>query len=151
MKKFLVLLVCAVLLFVKYVVLDKSGIESSFDAKKAYEQGETFYNNKEYDKAAELYKKACDGGNMSGCFNLGIMYASGNGVEKNFGKAAELFKKACNGGDMLGCSNLGFMYAHGNGVEKDLGKAVELYKKACDGGNMHGCRGLDIIYRLMAK
>ena len=52
MKKVVVLLVCAVVLLVG----DKSGIESSFDAKKAYEQGEVFYNNKEYDKAADLYK-----------------------------------------------------------------------------------------------
>ena len=60
MKKFIVLLVCVVLLFVKYVVLDKSDIESSFGAKKA-----------------------CDGGEMAGCTNLGIMYANGDGVEKN--------------------------------------------------------------------
>ena len=78
MKKVVVLLVCAVVLLVG----DKSGIESSFDVKKAYEQGEVFYNNKEYDKAAELLKKACDGGKMSGCYNLGFMYAHGNGVEK---------------------------------------------------------------------
>ena len=70
MKKFIVLLVCAVVLLVG----DKSGIESSFGAEKTYEQGEAFYNNKEYDKAAELYKKACDGGDMDGCRNLGVMY-----------------------------------------------------------------------------
>ena len=70
MKKFLVLLVCAVVLLVG----DKSGIESSFDVKKAYEQGEVFYNNKEYDKAAELFKKACDGGEMNGCRSLDIIY-----------------------------------------------------------------------------
>ena len=106
MKKVVVLLVCAVVLLVG----DKSGIESSFDVKKAYQQGEAFYNNKEYDKAAELYKKACDGGNMSGCGNLGFMYEYGNGVEKNEQKAAELYKKACDGGDMNGCRNLDIIY-----------------------------------------
>ena len=93
MKKFLVLLVCAVIVLVGYIVLDKSGIElPSFGAKKAYEQGKAFYdnkayeqgrafyNNKEYDKAAELFKKACNGGEMLGCRNLGIMYDNGNGV-----------------------------------------------------------------------
>ncbi|MCI6178773.1 MAG: sel1 repeat family protein, partial [Campylobacter sp.] len=98
MKKIVVFLVCAVVLLVG----DKSGIESSFDAKKAYEQGRAFYNNKEYDKAVELYKKACDGGDMRGCRSLGTMYANGNGVEKDFSKAVELYKKACDGGDMRG-------------------------------------------------
>ena len=95
MKKFIVLLVCAVVLLAGYILLDRSGIESSFDAKKA-----------------------CDGGDMLGCSNLGSRYAIGNGVEKDLGKAVELFKKACDGGNMRGCTNLGSMYANGNGVEK---------------------------------
>ncbi|MCI7549280.1 MAG: sel1 repeat family protein, partial [Campylobacter sp.] len=142
MKKVVVLLVCAVVLLVG----DKSGIESSFDVKKAYEQGIAFYNNKEYDKAAELLKKACDGGNMRGCYNLGVMYSNGNGVEKNKQKAAELYKKVCDGGDMDGCYNLGTIYANGNGVEKNKQKAAELYKKVCDGGDMDGCYNLGTIY-----
>ena len=70
---------------------------------------------------------------MAGCTNLGIMYANGDGVEKNEQKAVELYKKACDGGEMAGCTNLGFMYANGNGVEKNEQKAAELFKKACDG------------------
>ena len=124
MKKVVVLLVCAVVLLVG----DKSGIESSFGAEKA-----------------------CDSGNMRGCYNLGVMYTNGNGVEKNEQKAVELYKKVCDGGEMRGCYNLGVMYAKGSGVEKDFGKAAELFKKACDGGDMNGCRSLDIIYMLMAK
>ena len=70
MKKVVVLLVCAVVLLVG----DKSGIESSFGAEKTYEQGIAFYNNKEYDKAVELFKKACDVGNMHGCRRLDSIY-----------------------------------------------------------------------------
>ena len=57
---------------------------------------------KDFSKAAELYKKSCNGGEMRGCFNLGIMYAKGSETEKDFGKAAELFdlvkvEKVCDG------------------------------------------------------
>ena len=111
MKKVVVFLVCVVIVLVGYIVLDKSGIQlPSFGAKKAFEQGIAFYNNKEYDKAFESFKKACDSGNMRGCFNLGIMYEEGNGVEKDFSKAAELFKKACDGGEMNGCRSLYIIY-----------------------------------------
>ena len=73
------------------------------------------YNNgngveKNEQKAAELYKKACNGGEMNGCYNLGLMYADGNGVEKDLSKAVELFKKACNGGNMHGCRGLDVIY-----------------------------------------
>ena len=106
MKKFLVLLVCAVVLLVG----DKSGIESSFDPKKDYEQGRAFYNNKEYDKAFESFKKACDSDIADGCRMLGWLYNYGNGVEKNEQKAVELYKKACDGGEMLGCRGLDVIY-----------------------------------------
>ena len=129
MKKFIVLLVCVVVVLVGYIVLDKSGIKLQIF----------------------VAKKACDGGEMLGCTNLGVMYANGNGVEKDFSKAVELYKKACDGGNMHGCRNLVVMHTNGNGVEKDFSKAAELFKKACDGGEMNGCRSLDTIYKLMAK
>ena len=147
MKKVVVLLVCAVVLLMGDTVLDKSGIElPSFGAKKDYEQGIAFYDNKDYDKAFESFKKACDGGDMDGCRNLAIMYEKGKGVEEDFSKAAQLYKKACDGGEVRGCVGLGVMYTKGNGVEKDLGKAAELFKKACDGGEMLGCHNLGFMY-----
>ena len=126
MKKVVVLLVCVVVVLVGYIVLDKSGIElPSFGAKKAYEQGKAFYDNKEYDKAFEPLKKACDGEIADGCRMLGWLYDLGNGVEKDKQKAVELYKKACDGENMRGCANLGVMYKNGDGVEKDFGKAVQ--------------------------
>ena len=111
MKNFIALLVCAVVLLVGDAVLDKSGIElPSFGAKKDYEQGIAFYDNKDYDKAFESFKKACDDGNMRACHKLGVMGEKGNGVEKNEQKAVELYKKVCDGGNMDGCRNLGVMY-----------------------------------------
>ena len=51
MKKVVAVLACVAVLLVGYVVLDKSGIQSSFDTKKA-----------------------CDGGNMHGCRSLDIIH-----------------------------------------------------------------------------
>jgi len=33
-------------------------------------------------KATQLFRKACNGGDMQGCTALGLMYASGLGVAK---------------------------------------------------------------------
>ena len=84
MKKVVVLLVCVVVLLVGYIVLDRSGIELPiFGANKAYKQGITFYDNKEYDKAFEPLKKACDSDIADGCRMLGALYADGIGAEKD--------------------------------------------------------------------
>ncbi len=53
-------------------------------------------------KAVKLYRKACNGGNVRGCNNLGNMYDEGKGVPQDYDKAIKLYKKACNGGNALG-------------------------------------------------
>lgn len=97
-------------------------------------------------KAAELFKKSCDGGEAEGCHSLGLVYSKGEGIKQDKLKAAELFKKACDGENPGGCFNLGVMYDKGEKVKQDKLKAVELYKKACDGGDAKGCNNLGLMY-----
>ena len=99
-------------------------------------------------KAVGLYTKACDGGDMLGCSNLGLIYAKGEGVQQDNFKAVELQTKACDGGNTFGCSNLGEMYYKGWGIRQDKSKAVELYTKACDGGYAGGCINLGVMYKI---
>ena len=49
-------------------------------------------------------KKACDGGNIDGCYNLGILYEEGKGVRQSSSKAKGFYGKACDGGDANGCA-----------------------------------------------
>ena len=93
-----------------------------------------------------LYKKACDGGDVKGCFNLGTLYEKGEGVEKDFSKAIQLYKKACDGGVANGCANLGVFYEKGIGLTQNFSKSNELYKKACDGGDAQGCANIGLLY-----
>ena len=104
------------------------------------EDGLKAYNNNDYQSAVKLFTKACDGGDASGCYNLGIMYDNGQGVKQDYHQAAKLWTKACDGGHASGCYNLGSMYAKGEGVKQDKQKAKELYGKACDGGDQDGCK-----------
>ena len=42
-------------------------------------EGQALYDLKRYEEARPLFQKACDGGNMSGCGNLGNLYYFGQG------------------------------------------------------------------------
>jgi len=53
-------------------------------------------------KAAQLHKKACDGGDAGGCYDLGTTYESGADRDK----AAPLHQKACSGGRTEACEAL---------------------------------------------
>ncbi|MDR2080557.1 MAG: sel1 repeat family protein, partial [Campylobacteraceae bacterium] len=100
------------------VLLGSLALADDFDeANKTYENGN-------YEKAAELFKKSCDGGNAKSCGSLGFMYKSGKGVKQDYFKAVELYKKGCDGGNAWSCGSLGLMYKKGEGIKQDYFKAV---------------------------
>ena len=74
-----------------------------------------------------------------GCFNLGVLYTNGQGVNQDDQKAAELYQKAYDGGEARGCLVLGLVYENGQGVKQNLSTAKQYYGKACDLGLQSGC------------
>lgn len=109
------------------------------EEKSLTQQGVEAYKKGKYQKAVELFQKACERGNALGCGNLGVMYDKGEGVKQNKFKAVELFTQACEEGK-IGCSPLGVMYEYGEGVRQDKRKAKEFYGKACDMKEELGCK-----------
>ena len=108
-------------------------------SKNLTELGSEAYDKGDYQKAAQLYQKACDSGEAGGCSNLGVLYQIGKGVKQNYQKAAQLYQKACDGGEAVGCSNLGISYQNGQGVKQNFSTAKQYYGKACDLGFQLGC------------
>ena len=60
--------------------------------------------HKDRAKAAIVYRKACDGGEMLGCYNLGVSYENGHGVRKDAAKAKQLYGRGCDGGLAEACA-----------------------------------------------
>ncbi|MFC2750707.1 MAG: hypothetical protein ACFN38_06265 [Campylobacter sp.] len=65
--------------FVLLVVLFSVG-----SSEDLLELGVEAYNQGDYQKAAQLYQKACDTGEAGGCNNLGVLYRNGQGVKQIF-------------------------------------------------------------------
>ena len=86
----------------------------------------------DYEKALKFNQKACDGGVLAACANLGLMHASGQGTDENFAKAAELFERVCAGGEKFACSNLCVMYLEHASIAEDVQKGLNFLQKACD-------------------
>ncbi len=118
---------------------NKGDFASCTLAGKMYEFG--IGAKKDFAKAAQFYKKACDGKDYEACSNLGTLYSERQrkGVKQDSKKAIKLYTKACDGGYAAGCSNLGVMYSRGQGVEKDFVKAAAYFRRACDAGYWNGC------------
>ncbi len=48
-------------------------------------------------RSVALNRKACDGGDDVGCARLGLLYATGQGIDKDLERAAKLHARVCNG------------------------------------------------------
>jgi TPR repeat protein len=115
-------------------------------AENLFDQGLSAYKGKQFSQAAELFRKACDGGERKGCHDLGLMYYKGEGVSQDLNRAAGLYKRACDAGGVGGCLDLGLMYLRGEGVPKDPKRAADFYKHACDDDSPPGCTDLGRMY-----
>lgn len=104
-----------------------------------YVDGLNAYKAKDYQKAKELFEKACDDKDAKACLNLGLLYAKGQGVEQNYQKAREFLQKACDGNDALACYNLGLLYKKGQGVKQNSQQTKTLFNKACYFGFQNAC------------
>ncbi len=101
------------------------------------------------DKAreAQLYERACAGGVLEGCYELGVHHQRGQGVAHDDAHARRLYDRACRGGVLEACANLGWYYGPGRGASRDYARARQLDDRACAGGVLKGCANLAALYR----
>jgi len=78
--------------------------------------------------------------------NLGVIHATGRGVQQDDREAVKWLRKAAEQGNANGQYSLGYMYEQGRGVERDDGAAVKWYRKAAEQGNAVGQSNLGMMY-----
>lgn len=77
-----------------------------------------------------FYGQACTNGESDACFNLAMIYDTGDASVQNKTKAMDHYKQACDADSSLACNNLGILYA-GEGVDKDYSTAAKYFDKSC--------------------
>ena len=105
------------------------------EAVEMTKQGLQYYNDNDYSKAFELFKKAVEQDNASAQNNLGNCYYYGHGVAQDYEKAVSWYSKAMKQGDVSAQNNLGNCYYYGNGVPQSISTAVSYYREAAEQGD----------------
>jgi len=95
--------------------------------------------------AAGWFFRAAEQGYADAQFNLGLLYANGEGVAQDMVEAAKLFNQAAAQGHVDAQNNLGAMYYTGEGVPRDEQKAIEWFEKAAAQGNEEAQANLEAI------
>ena len=127
------LLIVPILLWSSVAAADfRAGVE-------AYERGDYATAYKEWLPLAEQ-------GLAEAQFNLGLMYANGDGVPEDDAAAVTWYRKAAEQGDAEAQYNLGVKYAKGEGVPEDDAEAVKWYRKAAEQGQAEAQHNLGVMY-----
>ena len=94
------------------------------DCHQLWEEAQTHYVNRQYEKARELLEKIAHIDTAHHAQYLtGDMYLKGLGGEIDYDKALKLFHHSAAGGNSYAENNIGFMYTYGLGVTKDYSQA----------------------------
>ena len=128
------------LLLIVPVLLWSSVAEADFRAGvEAYKRGD-------YPTAYQEWLPLAEQGHTRAQFNLGVMYADGEGVPEDDAAAVKWFRKAAEQGHAGALFNLGVMYDDGDGVPEDDAAAAKWYRKAAEQGQAHAQFFLGFMY-----
>jgi TPR repeat protein len=83
------------------------------------------------------WRKAAEQGDAKAQFNLGILYAKGQGVPQDYKRAAQWYRKAAEQGYANAQYRLGMMYAEGQGVPQDYVQAFKWIDLTASQGATH--------------
>ena len=111
-----------------------------------FEKGFNAYNSGDYATALREWRSLADQGDADAQYNLGLMYANGQGVIQDYKEAVRLYGQAAAQGNASAQSNLGLMYNNGEGVIQDYKEAVRLYSLAAAQGYATAQHNLGVKY-----
>ena len=109
------------------------------DADAAYDRGD-------YATALHLWRPLAEQGDAIAQFNLGIVYANGQGVPQDYAAAVLWFRKAAKQGNDSAQFNLGTMYFKGEGAPQNYATAVSWYREAAKQGHVKAQFNLGAMY-----
>ena len=91
-------------------------------------------------------KERAEQGDEYAQYNLGLMYANGQGVSQNYEQAIKWFTKAAEQGIATAQFNCGLMYATGQGVPQNYKEALKWYTKAAERGVIEAQVNIGSLY-----
>ena len=111
-----------------------------------YEAGINAAFNGDYETAFREFLEAAEEGLDLAQYNLGILYFTGQGVDRDPEQAFKWTEKAAEQGHTNAQANLASLYFDGLGVDKDIAKGIEWSERAARGGNGDAAMTLAVMY-----
>lgn len=118
---------------------DISNVEVNLSDNQQLRNALSYYKNKNYPKAFEIYNELANKGNPKAQRGLAVLYLGGLGVKKDGKKAFYWYQKSAAQNDIEAQYMVANLYQQGSVVKKNQTEAMYWYKKACSNGNNEAC------------
>jgi TPR repeat protein len=115
-------------------------------ARADLKTGVTAYKAGDYKAAHREFTKLAKDGNANAQFNLGILYLTGRGVERDLAKSVEWHLKAAAQDLPAASHGLGVLYYQGNGVKQDYAQALKWFRRAAARGFADSEFNIGVMY-----
>jgi TPR repeat protein len=112
-----------------------------------FQAGLAAYDRGDYQAALKEWQPIAERGDANAQYNLGLLYARGQGVSQDYAKAVDWYRKAAESGVPAAQYNLGVMYANGQGVPANAAEARKWFLAAAEQGVGDAATGLGSMYR----
>ena len=119
-------------------------VRASPEPRLKYQYGRALQKADQLKEAMTWYRNAADQGYAAAEFNVGLLYATGKGVEKNEAEAAKWYRKAADQGSAVAQYHLGTFYLMGIGVQEDREHAFQWFMKSAE-------QGLPVAQKLVSE
>ncbi len=111
-----------------------------------FQTGLDAFKRGDFATALHEWQPIADAGDPHAQYNLGLLYARGQGVAQDYRQAASWYQKAAEQGVAAAQYNLGVMYANGQGVPASPQDASKWFLKAAEQGVIDAANGLGRMY-----
>jgi TPR repeat protein len=108
--------------------------ERAEEIEARYSRGRMAFLFGYYKLASEIWTPLARNGHAKAQANIGWMYQTGKGADKNLATALDWYLKAAKQGHEIAQNNVGVMYENGWGTTMDLKRAAHWYREAATVG-----------------
>ncbi len=121
-------------------------LANSGGAQEDLNQACDYYEKGDFNQAAQWFRKSAEQGSAQAQSNLGVMYADGDGVDKNMDEAIKWLKKAAEQGYAEYQHNLGVMYVSGEDIDQNFDEAFKWLSKSAEQNYADAQHLLGVLY-----
>jgi uncharacterized protein len=116
-----------------------------------FQDGGDAYQKQDYKTAYKLFLPLAEQGLAEAQYNLGKMYANGQGVPQDYKEAVKWYRLSAEQGSAAAQFNLGLMYLNGQGVPQDYVSAHMWWNLSGVNGKKNAVKNRNLVEKKMSK